>query len=78
MTPIEVVDIAREAIWVLLKVAAPVMLIALGATAGASAALYTTRHHSLHSHHVSTHLSHLWTQDLSSSLPDRPSRTRCA
>lgn len=30
MTPIEVVDIAREAIWVLLKVAAPVMLIALG------------------------------------------------
>ncbi|ANK81049.1 flagellar biosynthesis protein FliQ [Minwuia thermotolerans] len=30
MTPVEVVDIAREAIWVLLKVAAPVMLIALG------------------------------------------------
>lgn len=30
MTPVEVVDIGREAIWVLLKVAAPVMLIALG------------------------------------------------
>jgi flagellar biosynthetic protein FliQ len=30
MTPIEVVDIGREAIWVLLKTAAPVMLIALG------------------------------------------------
>ncbi|WP_417517695.1 flagellar biosynthesis protein FliQ [Minwuia sp.] len=30
MTPVEVVDVARDAIWVLLKVAAPVMLIALG------------------------------------------------
>jgi flagellar biosynthetic protein FliQ len=30
MTPVEVVDIGREAIWVLLKTAAPVMLIALG------------------------------------------------
>jgi flagellar biosynthetic protein FliQ len=30
MTPVEVVDIGRDAIWVLLKVAAPVMLIALG------------------------------------------------
>lgn len=30
MTPVEVVDIGRDAIWVLLKTAAPVMLIALG------------------------------------------------
>jgi len=30
MTPVEVVDIGRDAIWVLLKVAGPVMLIALG------------------------------------------------
>ena len=30
MTPTDVVDVAREAIWVLLQVAAPVMLVALG------------------------------------------------
>lgn len=30
MTPVEVVDIARDAIWVLLKVAGPIMLTALG------------------------------------------------
>jgi len=30
MSPVEVVDIGRSAIWVLLKTAAPVMLIALG------------------------------------------------
>jgi flagellar biosynthetic protein FliQ len=30
MDPVEVVDIGRSAIWVLLKTAAPVMLIALG------------------------------------------------
>ncbi len=30
MTPVEVVGIGRDAIWVLLKTAAPVMLIALG------------------------------------------------
>ncbi len=30
MTPVEVVEISRGAIWVLLKTAAPVMLIALG------------------------------------------------
>lgn len=30
MTPVEVVEIGRSAIWVLLKTAAPVMLIALG------------------------------------------------
>jgi flagellar biosynthesis protein FliQ len=29
MTPTDVVDVAREAIWVLLAVAAPVMLVAL-------------------------------------------------
>ena len=29
MTPVEVVDIGRSAIWVLLKTAAPVMIIAL-------------------------------------------------
>ncbi len=30
MTPTDVVDVAREAIWVLLAVASPVMLVALG------------------------------------------------
>ena len=30
MSPVEAVDIGRSAIWVLLKTAAPVMLIALG------------------------------------------------
>lgn len=30
MTPADVVDVVREAIWVLLAVAAPVMLVALG------------------------------------------------
>ncbi|MBO0335126.1 flagellar biosynthesis protein FliQ [Sneathiella sp. CAU 1612] len=30
MTPTDVVDVVREAIWVLLAVAAPVMLVALG------------------------------------------------
>ncbi|WP_025898808.1 flagellar biosynthesis protein FliQ [Sneathiella glossodoripedis] len=30
MTPTDVVDVAREAIWVLLQVASPVMLVALG------------------------------------------------
>ncbi len=30
MTPTDVVDVAREAIWVLLTVASPVMLVALG------------------------------------------------
>ncbi len=30
MGPGEVIDIGREAVWVLLKIAAPVMLIALG------------------------------------------------
>ncbi|GLQ07331.1 flagellar biosynthesis protein FliQ [Sneathiella chinensis] len=30
MTPTDVVDVAREAIWVLLIVASPVMLVALG------------------------------------------------
>lgn len=30
MTPADVVDVAREAIWVLLTVAAPVMMVALG------------------------------------------------
>ena len=30
MSPTDVVDVAREAIWVLLQVAAPVMLVALG------------------------------------------------
>ncbi|MBL4740033.1 MAG: flagellar biosynthesis protein FliQ [Sneathiella sp.] len=30
MTPIDVVDVMREAIWVLLKVASPIMLVALG------------------------------------------------
>lgn len=30
MTPIDVVDVMREAIWVLLMVAAPIMLVALG------------------------------------------------
>lgn len=29
MTPTDVVDVAREAIWVLLQVAAPIMLVAL-------------------------------------------------
>ena len=30
MTPADVIDVAREAIWVLLSVAAPVMMVALG------------------------------------------------
>ena len=30
MTPTDLVDVAREAIWVLLAVASPVMLVALG------------------------------------------------
>ncbi len=30
MTPTDVVDVAREAIWVLLQVASPIMLVALG------------------------------------------------
>ncbi|OUR75903.1 flagellar biosynthetic protein FliQ [Alphaproteobacteria bacterium 46_93_T64] len=30
MTPTDVVDVAREAIWVLLMVASPIMLVALG------------------------------------------------
>ena len=30
MSPTDVVDVVREAIWVLLEVAAPVMLVALG------------------------------------------------
>ncbi|WP_169568968.1 flagellar biosynthesis protein FliQ [Sneathiella limimaris] len=30
MTPTDVVDVAREAIWVLLQVSAPIMLVALG------------------------------------------------
>lgn len=30
MSPTDVVDVAREAIWVLLQVAAPIMLVALG------------------------------------------------
>jgi flagellar biosynthesis protein FliQ len=30
MTPADVIDVAREAIWVLLAVAAPVMMVALG------------------------------------------------
>ncbi|MCF8468295.1 MAG: flagellar biosynthesis protein FliQ [Sneathiella sp.] len=30
MSPTDVVDVVREAIWVLLQVAAPVMLVALG------------------------------------------------
>ncbi|MBL4666028.1 MAG: flagellar biosynthesis protein FliQ [Sneathiella sp.] len=30
MTPTDVVDVAREAIWVLLMIASPIMLVALG------------------------------------------------
>ncbi len=30
MSPTDVVDVAREAIWVLLKIGSPIMLIALG------------------------------------------------
>ena len=30
MTPTDVVDVAREAIWVLLQIASPIMLVALG------------------------------------------------
>lgn len=30
MSPTDVVDVAREAIWVLLQVASPIMLVALG------------------------------------------------